>query len=86
MGHCFSRSRWRHLDPQIAREQIQTLLACQADDGLLGHRHRPQRSSVISQPPIVAWAVEQVHEVEEDLQWLRFLLWLGALLRCCSGF
>lgn len=67
---AFHAVGWRHLDRALAREQLSTLLGCQEADGHLGHCQRPERGSVITQPPVLAWAVAQVARDAADDAWL----------------
>jgi putative isomerase len=71
---------FRHIDPELARNQIRAMLACQLPDGMLpdavydegviaeiGH---PIRAAV-TKPPILAWAALKLHETDPDFDFLR---------------
>jgi len=71
---------YRHVDPELARNQIRAMLACQLDDGMLpdavydegvvseiGHPFRAE----VTKPPILAWAALKLHEADPDLDFLQ---------------
>jgi glycogen debranching enzyme len=71
---------YRHVDPELARNQIRAMLACQLDDGMLpdavydegvvseiGHPFRAE----VTKPPILAWAALKLHETDPDLDFLQ---------------
>jgi len=71
---------YRHVDPELARNQIRAMLACQLDDGMLpdavydegvvseiGHPFRAE----VTKPPILAWAALKLHEADPDLGFLQ---------------
>jgi len=70
----------RHLDPQLARDQIRTFLAHQQpdgmlpdaifDDGIVTEIDHPVHAKV-TKPPILAWAALKIHEIESDINFLR---------------
>lgn len=74
---------WRHLDPALARELISAVLDCQCADGFVPHMMTPQRSSDITQPPVLAYGVRLVDEAQPCDEWLaalyeplgRYLAW-----------
>ncbi|MBN1483216.1 MAG: hypothetical protein JXA37_00715, partial [Chloroflexia bacterium] len=70
---------YRHVDPELARNQIRTMLACQLADGMLpdavydegvvseiGHPFR----SEVTKPPILAWAALKLHDTDPDPDFL----------------
>ncbi len=73
----------RHLDSKIAAELITALFDVQRDDGFIPHMARPNDTSDITQPPVIAWGGWQVYEKNRDKSFLRtvfesnkkFLLW-----------
>ncbi len=71
---------YRHVDPDLARNQLRSMLACQLDDGMLpdavydegviseiGHPIRAE----VTKPPILAWAALKLHETDHDFDFLR---------------
>lgn len=70
---------YRHIDPDLARNQIRAMLNCQLpdgmipdavyDDGVVSEIDHPFRAEV-TKPPILAWAVLKLHEVDPDLDFL----------------
>jgi hypothetical protein len=71
---------FRHIDPELARDQIRVMLVNQLPDGMLpdaifdegvvseiGH---PIRAKV-TKPPIMAWAALKVHETHPDVDFLK---------------
>jgi putative isomerase len=71
---------YRRVDPDLARDQIRAMLACQLDDGMLPDAvydegviaaiEHPVRAEV-TKPPILAWAALKLHEAAPDLEFLR---------------
>ncbi len=71
---------YRHVDCDLARNQIRTMLACQLDDGMIpdaiydegiiAEIEIPIRSEV-TKPPILAWAALKLHEADPDVDFLR---------------
>jgi putative isomerase len=70
---------YRHIDPDLARNQIRAMLNCQLpdgmipdavyDDGVVSEIDHPFRAEV-TKPPILAWAALKLHEVDPDLNFL----------------
>lgn len=70
----------RHVDPELARNQIRAMLACQLPDGMLpdavhdegviSEMEYPVRAEV-TKPPILAWAALKLHETDPDLNFLQ---------------
>jgi hypothetical protein len=71
---------FRHVDPELARNQIRAILECQLDDGMLpdavydegivseiGHPIYAE----VTKPPILAWASLKLHETAPDLEFLK---------------
>ncbi len=71
---------YRHVDPELARNQLRSMLACQLDDGMLpdavydegviseiGHPIRAE----VTKPPILAWAALKLHETDHDFDFLK---------------
>jgi len=71
---------YRHIDAELARDQVRVMLARQLPDGMLpdaifdegvvaeiGHPF-PGR---VTKPPIMAWAVLKIHELHPDVNFLR---------------
>lgn len=71
---------FRHLDPELARNQIRAMLDCQLPDGMLPDAvydegvvyeiEHPIRAEV-TKPPILAWAALKLHETDPDLSFLQ---------------
>jgi glycogen debranching enzyme len=71
---------YRHVDPQLARDQIRAFLALQEEDGMLPDAifdeagvfelDHPIQGKV-TKPPILAWAAMKVHDLQPDLDFLR---------------
>jgi glycogen debranching enzyme len=70
---------YRHIDAELARDQVRVMLARQLPDGMLpdaifdegvvteiGHPF-PGR---VTKPPIMAWAVLKIHEIHPDVNFL----------------
>ncbi len=70
---------YRHVDPDLARNQIRAMLTCQLpdgmipdavyDEGVVAEIDHPIRAEV-TKPPILAWAALKLHEVDPDLSFL----------------
>jgi putative isomerase len=71
---------FRHIDPELARNQIRAILEYQLPDGMLpdavydegviSEIDHPIYAEV-TKPPILAWAVLKLHETEPDLEFLK---------------
>jgi hypothetical protein len=71
---------YRHVDPELARNQIRAMLDCQLPDGMLpdavydegviAEIDHPIRAEV-TKPPILAWAALKLHETHPDLDFLQ---------------
>ncbi|NMB63083.1 MAG: hypothetical protein GYA18_12215 [Chloroflexi bacterium] len=69
----------RHIDPQLARDQIRAFLAHQQpdgmlpdaifDDGIVTEIDHPVRAKV-TKPPILAWAALKIHAIDPDIDFL----------------
>ena len=70
---------YRHVDAELARNQIRAMLACQLpngmlpdvvyDDGIVSSLDHPIMGEV-TKPPILAWAVLKLHETAPDFDFL----------------
>jgi len=70
---------YRHVDPDLARDQIRAMLAYQLDDGMLPDAiydegviatiDHPIKAEV-TKPPILAWAALKLHEMDPDPDFL----------------
>ncbi len=70
---------YRHVDPELARNQIRSMLAHQLpngmipdvvyDDGIVASIDHPITAEV-TKPPILAWAVLKLHEIDPNLDFL----------------
>ena len=71
---------FRHIDPELARNQIRAMLAWQLEDGMLpdaifdngivSEIDFPIHARV-TKPPVMAWAAMKIHEVAPDLDFIR---------------
>ncbi|MBN1304955.1 MAG: hypothetical protein JXA13_11015 [Anaerolineales bacterium] len=71
---------YRHLDPELARNQIRAMLSQQLpdgmlpdaiyDDGVVAEITHPFKAEV-TKPPILAWAALKLHEIAPDLEFLQ---------------
>ncbi|MGE5461970.1 MAG: amylo-alpha-1,6-glucosidase [Syntrophothermus sp.] len=71
---------YRHVDPELARDQVRVMLAQQQPDGMLPDAifdegvvteiDHPIQGRV-TKPPILAWAVLKIHEMHPDADFLR---------------
>jgi putative isomerase len=71
---------FRHIDPELGRNQIRAMLACQLADGMLpdavydegvvSEIDHPIKFEV-TKPPILAWAALKLHEADPDLEFLQ---------------
>lgn len=71
---------FRHIDPELARNQIRAILENQLPDGMLpdavydegviSEIDHPIYAEV-TKPPILAWAALKLHETEPDLEFLK---------------
>jgi glycogen debranching enzyme len=79
-GSALHAIAYRHIDPELARDQIRVMLAQQMPDGMLPDAifdegvvteiDHPIHGRV-TKPPILAWSVLKVHEAEPDLDFLK---------------
>jgi putative isomerase len=77
---CFHALAFRHVDPELARNQLRTMLTCQLPDGMIpdavydeavvaaiDHPHRAE----VTKPPIMAWAALKLDETDPDPDFLQ---------------
>jgi glycogen debranching enzyme len=71
---------YRHVDPELARNQIRSMLECQLPDGMLPDAVYDEGvvatidhpiSAEVTKPPILAWAALKLHETDPDLDFLQ---------------
>ena len=77
---CFHALAFRHVDPDLARNQLRTMLACQLPDGMIPDAvydeavvadiEHPLRAEV-TKPPIMAWAALKLDEMDPDPEFLQ---------------
>jgi putative isomerase len=77
---CFHTLALRHVDPELARNQLRTMLACQLPDGMIPDAvydeavvsdiEHPLRAEV-TKPPIMAWAALKLDEIDPDPAFLQ---------------
>lgn len=69
----------RHLDPELARDQLRTILDSQLDDGMLpdvvydeGTVERIDHPvpGIVTKPPVMAWAANKLHETDPNIEFL----------------
>ncbi len=68
---AFHAIGWRHLDAPLARDLLLAVFDAQRDDGFVPHMIGPDRSSAITQPPVLGLAAALVHQVAPERGWLR---------------
>ena len=71
---------YRHVDPELARNQIRAMITCQLadgmlpdavyDEGVIAEIDHPIRAEV-TKPPILAWAALKLHETDPNLDFLQ---------------
>ncbi len=71
---------YRYVDPELARNQLRSMLACQLEDGMLpdavydegviSEISHPFRAEV-TKPPILAWTALKLHETDPNIEFLR---------------
>jgi putative isomerase len=71
---------YRHVDPELARNQIRAMQACQLPDGMLPDAVYDEGiiaeidhpiCAEVTKPPILAWAALKLHETDPDLEFLQ---------------
>jgi glycogen debranching enzyme len=71
---------FRHVDLQLARNQIRAMLAYQLPDGMLPDAIHDEgvvsqidhpMHALVTKPPILAWAALKLHEIEPDPEFLK---------------
>jgi hypothetical protein len=77
---CFHALAFRHVDPELARNQLRTMLAYQLPDGMIPDAvydeavvadiDHPLRAEV-TKPPIMAWAALKLDETDPDPAFLQ---------------
>jgi putative isomerase len=70
---------YRHVDPELARDQIRAMIDCQLPDGMLPDAVYDEGvistiehpfSAEVTKPPILAWAALKLHEADPDEDFL----------------
>jgi len=64
---------WRHLDVSVARDAITAVFDVQRDDGFMPHMGSPREISSITQPPVLAFGVKLVNDVDPRPEWIEAL-------------
>ncbi|MBN1319033.1 MAG: hypothetical protein JXA42_26355 [Anaerolineales bacterium] len=77
---CFHSLAFRHVDPELARNQLRTILSCQLDDGMIPDAvydeavidtiDHPLRAEV-TKPPLIAWAALKLYETNPNHDFLQ---------------
>jgi putative isomerase len=71
---------YRHVDPELARNQIRAMIDCQLPDGMLPDAVYDEGViteidhpiyAEVTKPPILAWAALKLHETDPDLDFLQ---------------
>jgi hypothetical protein len=71
---------YRHIDPELARNQIRAMLTCQLEDGMLPDAIYDEGviatidhpiSAEVTKPPILAWVALKLHETDPDPDFLK---------------
>jgi putative isomerase len=71
---------YRHIDPELARNQIRAMLAGQLEDGMLPDAIYDEGviatidhpiSAEVTKPPILAWVALKLHETDPDPDFLK---------------
>ncbi len=71
---------YRHVDPELARNQIRAMIAYQLEDGMLPDAVYDEGviatidhpiSAEVTKPPILAWAALKLHETDPDPDFLQ---------------
>jgi putative isomerase len=71
---------YRHVDPELARNQIRAMLTCQLPDGMLPDAVYDEGvistidhpiNAEVTKPPILAWTALKLHESNPDLDFLQ---------------
>lgn len=80
---------FRHIDPELARDQLRVMLAHQLDDGMMpdaifdegvvSEIDHPIKGKV-TKPPIMTWAALKIHEIDPNLDFLKEIYL--ALVKC----
>jgi len=63
----------RHIDPEAAKDILSAIFAAQHQDGFVPHMTTLDKSSFITQPPVIALGIKMVLEKTDDIEWLRDL-------------
>ena len=58
------------LDPKLARDSLLSVLDVQREDGFMPHLARPNFTSDVTQPPLLAWGALKYYEREKDTKFL----------------
>lgn len=61
----------RHIDIKAARDIISAMLECCREDGFIPLDATPEGTSAVTQPPLLAFGVKLIQEIEPDFEWLR---------------
>lgn len=59
------------LDNTLARDSLLSVLDAQRDDGFMAHLARPNFTSDVTQPPLLAWGALKYYEREKDEAFLK---------------
>lgn len=75
---AFHAIGWRHVDPNLAMEMLEAMFDLQREDGFVTYRGNPAGAyfhlgDLVTQPPVLAHAVQLVFEKTRDRAWLERL-------------
>ena len=78
--HSFGNA---YIDPSLAEDSLLSVLDTQREDGFIPHMSTPERSSRVTQPPVLAWGAWKLWEKTHSTDFLRacyprlerYLLW-----------
>ena len=74
----------KHISKELAIDSIDALFSFQREDGFIPHMMSPGEASDVTQPPVIAWGVYELHEFFQDETILekfyektkKFLIWV----------
>lgn len=67
----FHAMGWRHLDKQVARDALEAVFDGQRPDGCIPHQLSPVKFSSVTQPPLLAFGVQQLAGDPPDKEWVK---------------
>ncbi|WP_263411455.1 amylo-alpha-1,6-glucosidase [Terriglobus tenax] len=61
---------WRHIDQSVAQDAISAVFDGQRPDGCIPHQLSPLKFSSVTQPPLLAFGVQQLAGKQPDGEWI----------------